>query len=144
MGDIKKRGRVGGPKTRCSGKWTEARFRSFVKGNLRRTSMKWSPINECLKAARVKRGFYLCAECNQEVPASNKVGRKREKNVHVDHIHPIIDPAVGWTTWDDCIERMFSELDNLQVLCGSCHKDKTDLEKSVAKARRAKEKLNEE
>ena len=147
MQDIKpKRGRTGGEKTRCSGAWTEARFKSFVKGNLRRCSMKWAPIGQCLKEARTKRGFYHCAGCEQEVPSSVKVegSRRRVKNVHVDHIEAIIDPAVGWTNWDDCINRMFSELDNLQVLCGSCHTIKTNEEKAIAKARRAKEKLNDE
>ena len=143
MGGYSIAGRIGGEKTRCSGAWTEAKFTSFVKGNLRRTSMKWAPIGQALKAARTKRGFYHCACCQQEVPSSVKEegSRRRTKNVHVDHIDPIIDPAVGWTNWDDCINRMFSELDNLQVLCGSCHKVKTDKEKQVAKERRAQQKL---
>lgn len=139
-------GRIGGEKTRCSGAWTEAKFRSFVKGNLRRSSMKWAPINQCKKAARTRRGFYLCAGCGKEVAATVKEegSRRRTNNVHVDHIEPIIDPAIGWTTWDDCIERMFCELDNLQVLCTTCHKTVTDEEKRIAKERRAneKEKLN--
>ena len=135
-------GRIGGEKTRCSGAWTEAKFKSFVKGNLRRTTMKWAPIGQALKAARTRRGFYHCAGCEQEVPNSVAVegSRRRQKNVHVDHINPVIDPAVGWTTWDDCINRMFSEIDNLQVLCGDCHTVKTNEEKQVAKERRAKEK----
>ena len=136
-------GRTGGPKTRCSGKWTEAKFKSFIKNNLRRATMKWAPINEALGLARTRRGFYKCAGCGEEVPASVKEGRTRKKNVHVDHIEPIVDPAVGWTTWDDCIERMFCELDNLQVLCTDCHDKKCNEEKAIAKARRDEEKLNE-
>lgn len=143
MGEVKK-GRRGGPKTRCSGKWTEAKFRSFVKGNLRRASMKWSPINEVKGEARTRRGFYLCAECKQEVPASKKTGRVRENNVHVDHIDAIIDPSVGWVSWDETIDRMFSEKDNLQLLCSNCHSTKTQEEKAIAKARRDKEKQNED
>ena len=107
--------------------------------------MKWAPINQCLKAARTRRGFYECACCGEEVPASvKKEGTKRRtKNVHVDHIKPIIDPEVGWVSWDETIDRMFSELDNLQVLCTSCHDKKTQEEKLIAKERRAKEKLND-
>lgn len=146
MTEVKRKGRTGGPKTRCSGTWTEAKYRSFIKGNLRRSTMKWSPIQECKKLARTRRGFYKCAGCEEEVPASLKVegSRRRSNNIHVDHIKPIIDPAVGWTTWDDCIENMFCELDNLQVLCTACHKVVTDEEKGVAKRRRAQEKLNAE
>ncbi len=136
--------RVGGPKTRCSGKWTEAKFRSFIKGNLRQASMKWSPIQEALALAREERGKYRCAGCGSLVPASVKVGRMRKKNVHVDHIHPIIDPAIGWVSWDDTIDRMFCELDNLQVLCTECHDVKTQEEKEIAKARRAQEKVDGE
>ena len=139
-------GRRGGPKTRCSGAWTEAKYRSFIKGNLRRATQKWAPIQECKKKARTRRGLYHCAGCGEEVPASVKEegSRRRSNNIHVDHIEPIIDPKVGWTTWDDCIERMFCELDNLQVLCTACHKVVTDEEKEIAKARRAKEKLDAE
>lgn len=137
-------GRTGGPKTRCSGMWTEARYRSFIKGNLRRASMKWAPISQALGLARAKRGFYTCAGCKQLVPASAKVGKTRKKNVHVDHINPIIDPDVGWVSWDSTIERMFCEVENLQVLCTECHDVKTNEEKEKAKERRAKEKRNVE
>lgn len=130
-------GRVAGPKTRNGGKWTEAKFRSFIRGNLRRATMKWNPIQECLAKARTRRGFYKCAGCKEEVPATVKDGRTRVKNVHVDHVEPIVDPKTGFTTWDNLIERMFCELDNLQVLCSACHKVKTDEEKAVAKQRRA-------
>lgn len=130
-------GRIGGPKTRCSGTWTEARFKSFIKGNLRRSTQKWKPIQDCLKEARVERGLYLCAGCNQTVSATIKNDSgKREKNIHVDHINPIIDPATGWTSYDDMIDRMFCEKENLQALCKECHDKKTNDEKAVAKARR--------
>lgn len=133
-------GRTGGPKTRNSNQWTEARFRSFIRSQLRAATMRWGPISDCLSNARKSRGFYLCAGCREEVPASIKINGRRVKNVHVDHILPIIDPDVGFTSYDDLIERMFCEADNLQVLCTSCHDKKTDDEKARAKARRAKQK----
>lgn len=135
-----RRGRPAGEKTRCCGTWTEARFNKFIKDNLRSATRKWKPIQECKKNARTRRGFYRCAECKKEVPATTKVGTKRKNNIHVDHIKPIIDPAVGFTTWDDCIERMFCELDNLQALCTKCHDKKCAEETAIAAARRANEK----
>lgn len=133
--------RPSGPKTRCDGKWTEATFTSFIKNNLRRATIKWAPIQNALKEARTRRGFYMCAGCKQEVTASTRNDDgKRVKNAIVDHIQPIIDPAVGFTTWDDCIDRMFCEKENLQVLCRDCHDIKTNEEKSVASGRRQKEK----
>ena len=132
---------MAGDKTRCSGEWTEARFRSFVKGNLRQATMKWKPIQDVKKKARTRRGFYLCAECGQEVTATYKNERgKRVKNVHVDHIEPVVDPAVGWQGWDVLIERLFCEEEELRLLCSPCHKVVTDGEKEVAKERRRKEK----
>ena len=106
-------------------------------------SQKWAPINDVLGDARVSRGFYLCAGCKEHVPASIKDGRARVKNVYVDHIAPIVDPTIGWVSWDSTIERMFCEADNLQVLCKACHDKKTQEEKDVAKARRAEEKNND-
>jgi 5-methylcytosine-specific restriction endonuclease McrA len=127
--------RPSGPKTRCSGQWTEARFNSFIKNNLRLAAIKWAPIQECLKEARVRRGFYKCNGCKEEVTASIKIDGKRRKNAIVDHIKPIIDPVIGFTTWDDCINRMFCEKDNLQVLCHACHTDKSNAERALAKER---------
>ena len=138
-------GRIGGEKTRCGNLWTEARFKSFIKGNLRNATRKWAPISQALKQARTRRGFYTCNGCKQEVPNTTRdENGKRIKNVLVDHIQPIIDPATGWVSWDDTIERMFCEADNLQVLCHECHKVKTDLEKGIAKQRRLDDKLEEE
>lgn len=133
-------GRIGGPKTRNSGQWTEARFRSFIRSQLRAATMRWGPIANCLKESRVGRGEYLCASCTNIVPATIKINGKRVKNVHVDHIEPIVDPTVGFVSYDVLIERMFCEAPNLQVLCNDCHTIKTDAEKALAKQRRAKEK----
>lgn len=137
-----------GVKTRCSGKWTEAKFKSFVRGNLRSASRKWAPIYEVMKEAWISRGVYECAECKEHVPPTIFCDdkRRRVKNIFVDHIKPIVDPATGFTTWDDYIEGLFCEKDNLQLLCKTCHDEKTLLETQVAKERKQleKEKLNEE
>lgn len=132
--------RTKGPLTRNGNKWTEAEFHRFIKNGLRSLSRKWGPKNEALKRARVRRGFYTCECCGQEMPASSKVDGRRKKNVHVDHIDPVINPETGFTTWDEVVDRMFCEVGGLQVLCTECHKDKTNEERAVAKDRRAKEK----
>lgn len=129
-----------GPKTRCSGKWSEAKFKSFIKSLLRHGTRRWAPIQECDRKATTKRGFRLCAGCDEEVPVTVVEGRKRVKNTFVDHKEPIVDPEQGFTTWDECIERMFCEADNLQVLCKTCHDIKSAEERSVAAQRRKREK----
>ena len=124
--------RPSGEKTRCSGVWTEARYKSFIKSLLRQGTRKWAPIQQCLKDARVRRGFYLCACCGEEVPTTTVVDRKRVKNVVVDHIVPIVG-LEGFTTWDSVIENMFCELKNLQLICKDCHKGKC-AEEAAARA----------
>ena len=126
------------PKTRNNGEWTEARYRSFIKSLLRRGSVRWGPINNVKKAARVSRGVYECAGCGKHVPPTIKVDGKRTQNVFVDHIDPIINPETGFISWDETIERMFCEADNLQLLCKSCHDEKTQQEREIAKQRKKK------
>lgn len=132
--------RPSGPKTRAGNTWTEARYNQFIRGNLRRTSQKWPPISNALKEARVARGEYLCAGCKEIVPASVRdESGKRVKNVHVDHIAPVVDPTTGFIDWNTFIDRMFVEEDGLQVLCNACHDVKTNNEKAIAKERRQEE-----
>ena len=128
-----------GPLVKCDGAWTQAKFNSFIKNNLRSATRKWAPIQKCKKRAHVARGLYKCEGCGQEVPPTifDEDKRKRVKNIYVDHIIPIIDPAVGFTTWDSCIERMYCDSDNLQLLCKACHSEKSQEEIEVAKKRRA-------
>ncbi len=135
--------RPSGEKTRCGGLWTEARFNSFIKGGLRQLTRRWAPISECMKDARVSRGLYECAQCKNHVPPTVKVGMKRVKNVAVDHIDPIIDPHKGFTTWDECINRMFCEKENLQVLCKDCHDEKSLEERAIASETRKRKKNND-
>jgi len=128
-------GRPSGPKVRCNGQWTEAKFSSFIRNQLRGATRKWAPTSETKKEANRGRGKYKCAACKQTVGPTIKVGRKRVNNVFVDHINPIVDPAVGFVDWDTFINRMFCEKDNLQLLCGDCHDKKSLKERQIAKER---------
>lgn len=122
------------PKTRNSGEWTDARFRSFVTSALRAASRRWPPKYTALKAAFVgkkvnaKTGkmamHYKCASCKKHFVAVD---------VQVDHIEPVVDPIKGFQTWDIFINRIFCEIENLQVLCKGCHKIKTEQEKEERK-----------
>jgi hypothetical protein len=123
-----------GNSRRNGGKWTEARYRSFVTSTLRAGSRKWPPKYETLNAAKTEKKVnkatgrlaqhYLCAMCEQEYT---------QKDVQVDHIKPVIDPKKGFVSWDTYIDRMFCEAPNLQVLCKICHADKTKIEKEISK-----------
>lgn len=125
---------------------TPTQFSSFIRGILRSASLRWAPIGNVLKKARVERGMYKCAVCQKIVPVSAykelKNGKiKKVKNIVVDHIEPVIDPRTGFTTWDDYIARMFVREEGLQAICYSCHEKKSNEERRLAKERRAIERI---
>ena len=119
--------RVKAVKTRNAGTMTESAFWSFIRSGLRQKSRWWKPITECkLKAKRAYKGpnkrqkfEYQCNQCKNWFP---------EKQINVDHIVP----AGSLNCAQDLpgfVERLFCEIEHLQVLCEKCHDKKTKLEK---------------
>lgn len=131
-----------GEKTRADGEWTEARFTSFVKSQLRNGSQKWPPKHKVMQAAKVSRGVYKCAGCGQHVPYTIKDGDGRRRNIAIDHIEPIVDPAIGFTTWDEFINNLYCDSSNLQLLCDECHTKKSAEERRISNERTKKEKYD--
>jgi len=122
------------PKTRNSGTLTESAFWSFIRSGLRQKSRWWKPIAECkAKAKRAYKGplkrqkfEYQCNQCKNWFP---------DKKINVDHICP----AGSLNSAQDLagfIERLFCEVDNLQVLCETCHNVKTKSEKDAKGTRK--------
>lgn len=111
----------------AGGIWSKARFHSFIAGALRHASQRWKPKQDAKKAAKLSYGVYQCAGYGR------KPHEARAKDIKVDHILPVVDPAMGFTTWDSFIERLFCEADNLQVLCEDCHNKKSNDEKDLRK-----------
>ena len=108
----------------CNGQWTEARFKGFVVSALRRASSRWAPKYTCKKNARSGRNQYTCALCKQVVG---------NKDIKIDHIEPVVDPALGFQGYDEFIKRLFVELDGYQAICVSCHQIKTNKERELRK-----------
>lgn len=124
--------RIKTPKTRNAGSMTESAFWSFIRSALRQKSRWWKPITQCkMKARRPYKGpnkrqrfEYQCNECKNYFP---------DKKINVDHIIP----AGSLQCANDLpgfVERLFCEIDNLQVLCSTCHDKKTKSEKDVKKS----------
>lgn len=118
--------RTKSPKSRNSKSMTESQFWSFIRSALRQKSRWWKPITECkMKSRRAYKGpnkrqrfEYQCNECKLWFP---------EKKINVDHIVPV--GALNCSAdLPGFVERLFSEVDNLQCLCSSCHYDKTKRE----------------
>ena len=117
--------RKGSIKPYCNGQWTEARFKGFIISALRRASSRWAPKYTCRKNS--KRGYnkYECALCHEIVG---------NKHIKVDHIDPVIDPNVGFISYDEFIRRLFVELPGYQAICTYCHDKKTASEREIRKA----------
>lgn len=109
-----------------NGEWTLARFNSFITSILRSGSRRWGPKYTTLASAKRGKSIneasgrlaekYECASCSGLFPA---------RLVQVDHIVPMGQGR----SWDDFINELYCEADNLQVLCKTCHAEKTKLER---------------
>lgn len=126
MAKAKKRVTV--KKTRNAGTMTESGFWSMIRSALRQKSRWWKPIALCKQKSRrpykgpnKRQKFeYQCNECKQWFP---------DKKINVDHIIP----AGSLNCASDLpgfVERLFVEINGLQVLCSGCHDKKTKDEKS--------------
>lgn len=100
-------------------------FREWMKNTLRRAFFRYWERTKAIQTARVDRGLYQCAGC--------KVVSKIQ-GMHIDHILPVVDPAVGFSGWDVYIARLFCSASNLQLLCKECHTTKTKTEQLARKA----------
>jgi 5-methylcytosine-specific restriction endonuclease McrA len=109
-------------RTRNAGTMTESQFWGMIRSSLRQKSRWWKPIAKAKEKARraAKKGKlkweYQCNSCK---------GWFASKEVEVDHIIE----AGSLRSYDDLagfVERLFAEdLDSYQVLCKTCHKEKT-------------------
>ena len=104
-------------------------YRLVISG-IRRTFSKANLKSPTWNKNKVKRGVYKCELCDFTGP---------RKDFQIDHIKPLISVECN-DDWDGIIQRTF-DIDNLQMLCPTCHTAKTKQENSLrAKNRRLKKK----
>lgn len=94
----------------------EQSLKTWLIPKLRRLSFMWPPRNEAKKLARVERGKYKCAKCNNIFGPSEVV---------VDHINPVVSVEEGFTNLGDYVESLFCKVEGFQILCISDHDEKT-------------------
>ena len=67
---------------------------------------------KAIKKAKISPGLYLCAKCKKKFVL---------KEIQVDHIIEI----GKFVNFNVFIDKLFCNVENLQCLCKSCHKNKT-------------------
>lgn len=107
--------------------WSTSRFWSFIRSALRAAWSRYPPKYQVLDLAsrpyvgpdkRQKKEFQ-CALCSKW---------HKRTNVEVDHIIPA-GKLSCYADLPGFVERLFTSLDKLRVLCKPCHKDITAEEK---------------
>lgn len=88
---------------------------------IRRASLRWAPRFKVMNRNKLERGKYKCELCDH-------VGV--QKSLQVDHIEPVI-PISGFDNWEGFITRLFCDEDGLQLICKSCHKNKSKKENQL-------------
>lgn len=136
------------PRTRAGRQWTEARYWQFIRSGLRMMWNKYPAKHAYKKKRQIRvegetwRYEYMCEGCGLQF---------RDHAIQVDHI----EPAGSLTCYEDLpgfVERLFCEEDNLQILCGGCHAEKTKGErdgrkgkpKKAGRRQKARRKLGED
>lgn len=103
---------------------------SWLINQLRRISSFRYPVANKVRAANkveyfitskkgkpLKRVKYTCQVC--------RTPDLKTTQVNLDHIQPVIEPAVGFVDWNTFINRLFCDESNLQIICLNCHDIKT-------------------
>lgn len=113
----------GGLKVMAGGTMSKQTFVAMIRNLLRRQSMKWKPIRDCLEAAKRPseshnprlKWEYQCDHCGEWFP---------RKEVEVDHIKGT-GGLLALIDLPNFIESLFCEIEGLRVLCTRCHDNKT-------------------
>lgn len=115
--------------------------KTWIMSGLRRMTYRWPPLNEVEKNSRVERGRYKCATCGELFKAGEYAK---------DHVVPIVPyegfplhPVTGGPDWTIIIERMLTDVEDLQILCHACHDMKTAIEDSMRASYNQKQKDEE-
>jgi len=77
---------------------------------------------------------YLCGTCGKWSNSTSSA---------VDHISPVISVEVGFVDWNEFVARLFCGPENLQVICDTCHDQKTNAERIARLTKQYTEELDD-
>lgn len=117
--------------------------RNLLKGAIRRVFSRSDLRRQVIETAVIEGYSYpgrprvtkwcKCTYCGNPTP---------KYQVEVDHVEPVvpIDKRLEDMTWDDLVNRIWCEINNLKVCCKPCHKEKSKAEgkerRAIAKAKK--------
>lgn len=109
--------------------------KAFCIAALRRASYRWPGRYTAMKAAHVDRNAYKCAACQGVFP---------KKEIRLDHVEPVV-PVDGFKNKEsfdlhEFAERLLVEESGFQVLCDTCHNNKSKIENTERRKNKAKKK----
>ena len=92
------------------------KLKAYIIAHLRRIGYRAINRAAAFKRAKKGRAQWECETCKKIYSSA--------KDLHGDHTFPVVDPEVGFTTWDNYINRLF--LGEMKAICKEvCHKEKT-------------------
>lgn len=122
-------------------KWVE---QAVVISAMRRAFRRYPAYKQCLDNAKteyfipskhgkkLRRVQFECTSCHSQ---------NSRKLIEVDHVASVVDPTTGFVDYNTYALRLFCNLDNLAVLCKTCHKTKSKQEAATrAKSRKERSK----
>lgn len=115
-------------KTRCGNTMTESAYLAWIRSALRSKSLKWPPRGEALKLSRrsykgpnkLQKWEHECALCSHWF---------KGKEVVVDHFPVAAGSILSVDDIGPFANNLYCEVDNLRVLCKTCHDCHTLAEK---------------
>lgn len=110
--------------------------RVFSRSDLRKNALDNSKIAEYTNSKRPKvKTWCKCEMCG---------GMEAVSNMDVDHKDPVIPLHLSMDdlTLNELADRIWCDPSNLQILCESCHDDKTSRERKVRNQHKKEKKLN--
>ena len=104
--------------------WNE----SELKNNFRKSVRFQVDVGEYKNNTKKYLFYFKCNLCGFQAAC-------KDKKHHTDHITPVLDVKSGFQGFDVYIERLLlCDESNFQMLCKSCHKEKTNLERKCRKS----------
>ena len=121
-------------------------WRSKIISTLRQMTRYYPPIKKAREKSKIGPETHKCPLCQMIIyTGARSIEAIRlkypdavEGKIVIDHISPIVRIDGQESSWDEIINNMFCDEDNLQAICKTCHDSKTMAENQERKENKRK------